>query len=166
MYKRRLFHIFLLILIPVFLISGIVVIYQCCCRTLSINIGEISECVYVPSGIADDYKNLLTFGIDEHTIWTYELNETETDLMEQNLNNGIWLEMTNEDIDENMYFFADLLVSYWPENMSDNLYYCLYDFSLKKFVSSSDVVAMLGWHRLLFIYDMENRVYYCVSKSI
>lgn len=116
--------------------------------------------------MADEYKSLLNFSIDEHTIWTYKLNVNEKEVMEQNIDNGIWKKMTEYDTSEVDCFFTVNLDSYWPENISNDLYYCLYDFSLNEFINTNDDVAILGWHRVLFVYDIENAMYYCISKSI
>ena len=127
---------------------------------------DIPSLIYVPHGIANTYTDLLGPSIDEHKIWNYKLNSFEKKELEKELDNGIWNKTNTEAISEIDYFFKVNLVSYLPENISENSYYCIYDFSLKRFIDINENVSMLGWHRVLFVYDKGNAEYYCVSKSI
>lgn len=121
--------------------------------------------VYIPNGKADDYINILGFTLDEsYRIWEYELNENETSLMNDDLNNGIWTKLTEDDYKyiENEFFDS----KYLSLGMSDNLYGCLFDYKIGEFVSiSEDDSGLVGLDKVLFVYDGNEKVYCCVHKA-
>lgn len=155
-----------MLLIPIFLFFSIALIIQLQCRTIHSGIREACNEICIPKGIADSYTDLLTFSIDEHKIWEYRLNSAEKMKIEQDLGNGVWDKITGESLEEIKYFFTDNSDSYFPKDISDDSYYCIYDFSLKRFIGANEDAAILGWHRALFVCDKANACYYCVSKSI
>lgn len=149
-------------LIPIVLFVLIVFFYQIQCRTIHSVIKESCKAIYIPDGVSNYYKDLLTLSIDEHKIWEYKLNCTEKNKAEQDLNNGIWDKITDKNISDVKHFFMFNSDSYFPNGISDDSYYCIYHFSLKRFVRTDELVG----HSVLFVYDKENARYYCVSHSI
>ncbi len=148
-----------IILIVILLLPLSVYIYQC--RSLPHNVGDIDNLIFVPHGMADSYNNLLKFSIDEHYVWRYGLNDREKEKAEKDLNNSVWRKFDGYAKEETEYLS---LPDY--KDISDDSYYCIYDFSLKRFIGIDEDVALLGWRRALFVYDRENTHYYCVIKSI
>lgn len=163
MKKRKLLCI---LIIPFLLILFVILFFQIQIRTVSKYFSDIPSLIYVPRGIANTYTDLLGLSIDEHKIWHYKLNSSEKEEIEKELDNEIWNQTIAEAIPEIDYFFKVNSVSYLPENIYENSYYCIYDFSLKRFIDINENVSILGWHRALFVYDKENSRYYCVSLSI
>ncbi len=165
---KKIIHskIFRTLMILAIILFSIALFFQSQCRTIHSVIKENCEEIFIPNGIADAYNNLLTFSIDEHIIWEYKLNLREKKLMDEDLCNGIWDIISNKNHEEIKYFFTDNSDSYFPKDISNDSYYCIYDFSLKRFIGANEDVAILGWHRALFVYDKANACYYCVSKSI
>lgn len=155
-----------LLLIPVILIVSVILFIRIDNRTLSRNTADISEIIYIPDGTADNYMNLYSGFTDGHIIWEYKLNKKEKKYIENDLSNGIWKKYTTRDMSEIEYYFTFNSESYLPDNISDNLYFCIYDYGLDKFIGIEDDVAVFGWDRALFVYDRENAQYHCVSLSI
>lgn len=160
--RKKLFFL----LIPVALILFFVLFIQIQSRTASDYFRDVKPSVYIPRGIADTYTDLLGFSIDEHKLWEYKLNFTEKNEIEEDLDNGKWNKITDETMPEIAYYFTVNSDSYMPDDISDDSYYCIYDFSLKRFIGIDEDVAILGWHRALFIFDKETSRYYCVSMSV
>ncbi|MBQ2841914.1 MAG: hypothetical protein IJE72_02630 [Clostridia bacterium] len=158
--------IFFLFLIPIVILLLAVLFFQLQTGSVSAYFKDVSFDIYVPRGIADKYTDLLTFSIDEHKIWEYKLNSDESREIQKDLDNKIWNKLSDEAITEIQYFFTLNSDSYLPDNVSDSLHYCIYDFSLKRFIGIEENAAILGWHRALFVYDKENSRYYCVSMSV
>lgn len=138
---KKLIAFFAFILIIVFIFGCITTINN---RTLSKQLPEnINIDIFVPSGIADEYRNTLAMTFDDGRIWRYSLNEKEIDLIKNDLGNGKWTRFVP---DENNMFFryteTDIpngeLYSYTPEDK----------------------------HSLLFVFDSTNYEYYCFSVSI
>lgn len=69
-----------------------------------------------------------------------------------------------EKIQKTVFTFDSKL--YLPDGISDDLYYCIYDFGHKKFITVDEDVFLFGWHRATFIYDKENSRYYCSDMAI
>lgn len=155
-----------MILIPNILFFSIALVFQLQCRTIHSGIKEACNEICIPKGIADSYTDLLTFSIDEHKIREFRLDSDEKMMIEQDLGNGIWDKITGKDLEEIRFFFTVNSDSYFPKDISDDSYYCIYDFSLKRFIGANEDAAILGWHRALFVCDKANARYYCVSKSI
>ena len=155
-----------LFLIPIVFFLAVILFFTVQCRTVSENIGDVNGKIFVPRGIADSYNNLLTFSIDIHTIWEYKLNSDEKEKNKQDLDNGVWKKINDESKPEITYYFTVNSDSYLPDNLSDDTYFCIYDFSMKRFIGADEDVPILGWHRALFLYDKEYSRYFCVSMSI
>ena len=155
-----------LLFIPVVFVVFIVLFFQIQNRIVSKNILNVSEMIYVPEGIADNYIDLYSGFTDGHIIWEYKLNFAEQKEIEEDLNNGIWNENTNASMSEIVYYFTFNSESYLPDGISDELYFCIYDFGLKRFIGIDEDVSILGWNRALMVYDKANSQYYCVNMSI
>lgn len=155
-----------LFIIPVILVVSLILFIQVQNRTVSENILDVPDMIYVPVGIADNYFDLYSGFTDGHVIWEYKLRSSEKGKIEEDLNNGIWNKSTDEAMSEIAYYFTLDSESYLPDDFSDELYFCIYDFGLKRFIGVDDNVSLLGWDRALFVYDRENSRYYCVSKSL
>ena len=156
----------LLFLIPIILIISVVSLVFIQNRTLSQNIINVPDMIYVPKGMADEYNNLYSGFTDGHIIWKYKLNSTETEKLTQELNNGIWNKITNEVTSEIIYGFIFNSKSYFPDDISEDTYYCIYDFGQKRFISTDENLSVLGWHRAYFIFDKTNSQYYCSDLAI
>ena len=155
-----------LLLIPVVLTVSFILFVFVQNRTLSENIMNIPDMIYVPNGTADEYNNLYSGFTDGHVIWEYRLNSKEKEKIESELNNGIWTKSTKKAMPEIIYCFTFDSESYLPDNISENTYYCIYDFGLKRFIDVDEELSVLGWHRALFVFDKENSRYYCVDIAI
>ncbi len=120
--------------------------------------------VYIPDGKADDYIDILGFMMDGgHRIWEYELNEKEAVLIDDELNNGIWMKLTEEDYKHiESAFFGK---KYLSLDMSDSVYGCLFDCKQEKFVPfSEDDNSLVGLDKVLFLYDSNEKTYLCVHR--
>lgn len=156
----------LLLIIPFALIISVILFVFIQNRTLSKNIPDITDIIYVPNGTADKYNDLYSGFTDGHVIWEYRLNPKEKDKIKSELNNGIWTKITKETMPEIIYYFTFDSESYLPNNISGNTYYCIYDFGLKRFIAVDKELSLLGWHRAIFIFDKDNSQYYCADISI
>jgi hypothetical protein len=163
MKKHRKLLVLLILFVLVLIVS---VSYSVSCRTISKTLNDVHEIIFVPDGMANNYKNLAVFSIDEHIIWKYKLSPDEKQQAEQDLKNAVWNKIDEENISDIRDYFTYNFKTYLLDDISDNSYYCLYDYSLKEFINIEDDTGMLGWHRALFVYDKGNGLYYCVSKSI
>ena len=155
-----------LLLIPVVLTVSVVLFVFVQNRTLSKNIMNIPDMIYVPNGMADKYNDLYSGFTDGHIIWEYSLNHKEKEKIESELDNGIWNQITNEATSELIYGFTFNSKSYFPDDISEDAYYCIYDFGQKRFISSDENLSVLGWHRAYFIFDKTNSQYYCSDLEI
>ena len=155
-----------MLITPFVLIISVILFVFIQNRTLSKNIPDITDMIYVPNGIADKYNVLYSGFTDGHVIWEYELNSIEEEEIQRDLNNGIWNKITDEAMSEIIYYFTFNSESYLPDNISDKLCFCIYDFGLKKFISIDEDVPILGWHRAIFVFDKDNSQYYCADISI
>ncbi len=155
-----------LFLVPVIIVISVILFIQIQNRTVSRNILNVPDMIYVPDGTADNYIDLYSGFTDGHIIWEYKLNFAEQKEIEEDLNNGIWNKNTNKSMSEIVYYFTFNSELYLPEDVSDELYFCIYDFGLKRFIGIDEDVSILGWNRALFVYDKANSQYYCVNMSI
>lgn len=155
-----------LFLIPVIIAISVILFIQIQNRTVSRNILNVSDIIYVPDGMADNYINLHSGFTDGHIIWGYKLNSAEKEKIKEDLDNGIWDKNTDEAMSEIMYYFTFNSESYLTDDISEELYFCIYDFGLKRFIGVDEDVSILGWNRALFVYDKANSQYYCVNMSI
>ena len=138
---KKLIVVFAFILIVIFTFGSITTINN---RTLSKQLPEnISIDIFIPAGIADEYRDALSMTFDDGRVWRYSLNEKEIDLIKNDLENSKWTQFTP---DENNMFFryteTDIpngeLYAYTPESKRS----------------------------LLFVFDSTNFEYYCFSVSI
>lgn len=157
----------LLVTVAVLVISAILMI-KSYTHTLSNFVKDTdSISVYVPDGKADDYIDVWGWSsiMDEsYRIWEYELNEKEAASINAELNNGIWMKLTEDDYKHiESAFFAK---EYLSLDMSDSMYGCLFDCVQGKFVPfSEDDNRLVGLDKVLFIYDSNEEVYCCVHKA-
>ena len=138
-------------------------------RIVSVNTEVINNSIYIPKGIADKYKDYLKFSFDDDRIWEYELNSEELDMVEADIDNGIWLNPTKRQFDDIIDVFLEHS-SYIKksDDSSENyngIFYCIYDNTANSFIQNDDG-SILGWHRELFIYDKNNKIYTVVFKGI
>ena len=120
--------------------------------------------VYIPDGKADDYISITGFTMDGgHRIWEYELNEKESAAIDVELNNGVWMKLTEDEYKHiESAFFGN---NYLSLDMSDSVYGCLFDCKQEKFVLfSEDDNSLVGLDKVLFLYDSEEKTYLCVHK--
>lgn len=96
---------------------------------------------------------------DDHRIWKYKLNKKEAEKMTDELQNGCWLEFSENAKAEAKFYFPD---TKWYDDFSDEVYYCLYDIVNEEFLS----LGAGAKPRFLFVYDAANKEYYCVTVSI
>ncbi len=115
--------------------------------------------IFVPSGMANEYEDLVSCTFDDHRIWKYKLNSKEAEEMNEELKNSYWFEFSDYEKQEAGFYLPD---EYWRSAFSQEVYYCLYNTVDDKFVS----LSIPGVHRFLFIYDVPNQDYYCVSMTI
>lgn len=137
--------------------------------TLSANTEVSGDSVYMPKRMADKYNNLLAFSFDDHRMWVYELQADETAAIEENIGNGIWQKPTEEQYEDIIgVYFEFGAQRNMPDGLSENnedIFYCLYDNALDKFITIDDG-SPLGWHRELFIYDASSKLYVSVSMGV
>lgn len=114
-------------------------------RTFSKQFKDESFEIFIPSGVADKYKDTMVMSFDDGRLWIYSLNEKEITLMEKDLGNGKW---TPFESGNHNWFFRVVDT----EEPTGKAYEFTYDLG--------------GGHRLLFVYDTENYCYYCISASV
>ncbi len=139
---KKALKIFIVILIIVSILSCGVSISN---RTLSKQFKDESFEIFIPSGVANKYKDTMAMSFEDGRMWMYSLNEKEIALMEKDLNNGKW---TIFEPDNHNLFFRIVDI----EAPTGKLYACLYDIGAE--------------HHMLFVYDTENCDYYCISISV
>lgn len=140
-------------------------IFTLCVRSVRFSID--SAPVYTPSGVANNYTDLMGISIDEYKIWEYKLNDKELEILNNEINNGYWNKATIEEYEEiKEMFFRYNLDNITPEEMTENIYYCLYRPSTNEVFNILEGNVLLSWHRNIFIYDFETEMYWCVSKQV
>ncbi len=153
----------------VFIILGIATGFVVKTKILIMNTEVSNDSIFIPKGIADNYKDYLMFSFDDYRIWEYELNAGETAAVEKDINNGIWQKPTKNQCEEIIgVFFMHGLYRNNPDEFTENfgnIFYCIYDNTLDRFIKI-DEGASLGWHRELFIYDKADKTYISVSMGI
>jgi len=128
-------------------------------RTLKSNIEYERIEIFVPSGMANEYENLLAMTFDDHRIWKYNLNDKEAQKMNEDIERGLWKEFYDTELAQDGYFFPD---GYFTKDLSEELYYCMYNSKLEGPIYH----GALAENRYLFLYDAGNQGYYCASKAI
>lgn len=138
---KKLIAVFAFILIIFFTFGCIATINN---RTLSKQLPEnISIDIFIPSGLADEYRNTLAMTFDDGRVWLYSLSEEESELIKRESEIEKWTRFTPDE--HNMFFRyteTDIpngeLYAYTPEDKRS----------------------------LLFVFDSTNCEYYCFSVSI
>lgn len=129
-------------------------------RTLKNTLSHFTEIdVFVPSGMANEYEDLVPMTFDDHRIWKYKLNKKEAAEMTEELKNSCWLEFSDAERAKADFYIPD---EKWRESFSEETYYCLFDTLNDEFVSFGSWVMP----RFLFVYDAVNQEYCCVSVTI
>lgn len=135
-------------------------------RILYNNITVPPNSIFIPKGIANKYNDYLLFGFDDYRIWEYKLDDKKIIEISGNLNNGIWKRLENQNIDIIEFFFKNGTDNHIPEELTENVYFCIYDYKNSVFSDLKSDMNIPGGHVILFAYDYYNNFYWCVSKSI
>lgn len=148
------------IFIALALLLAVVAVYTTVdSRTLKNSLERGNIEIFVPSGMANEYENLLAMTFDDHRIWKYKLSGKEAEKMTEELKNSYWLEFSAYEKDEAEFYLPD---GKWYEGFSEEVYYCLYDTVDKGFVS----FGASALPRFLFVYDVLNLEYYCATVTV
>jgi len=120
-------------------------------RTLSARFD--SEDIFIPKGMCDEYKSEALREV--RTVWKYILNDKEREEIEKQLGNSPW-------VSEDSYEFGPYLPEdYYPNSLSENLYYCIYDLEEDSFDNFNRNFPIIFESRALFLYDADAGIYYC-----
>lgn len=117
-----------------------------------------SDTIFVPENMCDEYKSEALR--EEITMWKYELSAEELEEIALQLNNSPWVSASSFEFG---YFLPE---DYYPESLSENLYYCIYDMSTDEFDSFNHNFPIINESRMLFLYDAEEGIYYCFLAAI
>ena len=138
------------------LVLVVVGIFSVRARTLTTRF--TSESVFIPKGMCDEYKSVAAR--EETTVWKYVLSDEEKDEISAQLNQSPWVSATS-------YEFGPFLPEdYYPEDLSENLYYCIYDLGADEFDNFNRNFPIIFESRMLFLYDADKGVYYCFLAII
>lgn len=155
--KKTLCAIFITLTLLVVIVAAYTTVDN---RTLKNTLSHFPEIeIFVPSGMANEYEDLLAMTFDDHRIWKYNLNDKEAQKMNEDIERGLWKEFYDTELAEDGYFFPD---GYFTKDLSEELYYCMYNNKLEGPIYHGALAA----NRYLFFYDAGNQEYYCVSKAI
>ncbi len=135
-------------------------------RTVRKNVDTENITVFIPKGMANHFHDYMYDSFDDQRVWKYKLSKREAAAIKNELNNGIWKEVDAEAVDEITGVFFDLVGVNKPDNLTQNVYYCIFDDALDNFIDINGDNAILGWHRDLFLYDSLNDLYWCVAMGI
>ena len=117
-----------------------------------------SDVIFIPEGMCDEYKSVAAR--EETTVWKYVLSDEEKDEISAQLNQSPWVSATS-------YEFGPFLPEdYYPEGLSENLYYCIYDLGADEFDNFNRNFPIIFESRMLFLYDADEGVYYCFLAII
>ena len=117
-----------------------------------------SESVFIPEGMCDEYKSVAVR--EETTVWKYVLSDEEKDEISAQLNQSPWVSATS-------YEFGPFLPEdYYPEDLSENLYYCIYDLGADEFDYFNRNFPIIFESRMLFLYDADAGIYYCFLAAL
>lgn len=123
--------------------------------------------VYTPSFVANKYTDYMGISIDVHQVWEYRLSDKEVEVLNNEINNGNWNKATREEYEEiKERFFSINFDNVAPKTMTENIYYCMFRPSTNEVFKVLEDNIFLGWHRIIFIYDFETEMYWCVSRSV
>ena len=119
---------------------------------------------YIPDGIANSYSDIMFFGFDDYRIWSYNLNQSEIDIISEELDNKIWKLASEDDYYEIIsVFFKSGNENYLKSELTKDIYYCIFDPKNNHYV---DLHSDKFGHWIIFIYDETLKTFWCVSKSI
>ena len=111
------------------------------------------ESVFIPDGMCDEYKSEALREVT--TMWKYELSDEEQKAISAQLDKSPWVSATS-------YEFGPFLPEdYYPEGLSENLYYCIYDLGKDEFDNFNRNFPIIFESRALFLYDADAGIYYC-----
>ncbi len=117
-----------------------------------------SDTIFVPNRMCDEYKSEALR--EETTLWKYELSDEEQNVIAKQLNQSPW-------ISASFYEFGYFLPEdYYPESLSENLYYCIYDMGTDEFDSFNHNFPIINESRMLFLYDADEGMYYCFFAAL
>lgn len=112
-----------------------------------------SEDIFIPKGMCDEYKSEALREV--RTVWKYILNDKEREEIEKQLDNSPW-------VSTDSYEFGPYLPEdYYPNSLSENLYYCIYDLEEDSFDNFNRNFPIIFESRALFLYDADAGIYYC-----
>ncbi len=120
-------------------------------RTLSARFD--SEDIFIPKGMCNEYKSEALR--EETTVWKYELSADEQKEISAQLDSSPWV---STDSYEFGFYLPD---GYYPDGLSENLYYCIYDFEEDAFDNFNRNFPIIFESRMLFLYDADAGIYYC-----
>lgn len=117
-----------------------------------------SDDIFIPEGMCDEYKSVAAR--EETTVWKYILNDEEQKAISEQLDKSSWVSTSS-------YEFGSFLPEdYYPEDLSENLYYCIYDLGADEFDNFNRNFPIINESRMLFLYDADAGIYYCFLAAI
>lgn len=123
--------------------------------------------VYVPDGIANDFKQYLSIDIDEY--WIFHLNKTEQGKMADDINVNNWHIMDDAEVMmvQNRTAFDDDSDIYDSIN-NHKCYIYIFDCDNKIELPNDNgyMKANDCYEWVFFIYDTENHYYYVIHQSM
>ena len=141
------------ILVFVFVVVGI---FSVRARTLTTRFD--SDKLFLPEGMCDEYKSDAVR--EEMTMWKYILSDEEKEEISVQLNRSPWVSALSYE------FGAYWPDNYKPDNLSENLYYCIYDLGADKFDDFDRNFPIIFESRMLFLYDADAGIYYCFLAAL
>lgn len=117
-----------------------------------------SETLFLTKGMCDEYKSDAVR--EEMTMWKYELDEDERKEIGAQIKNSPWVKASSYE------FGAYWPDNYKPDNLSENLYYCIYDLGADKFDDFNRNFPIIFESRMLFLYDADAGIYYCFLAAL
>ncbi len=118
----------------------------------------VSESIFIPEGVCDEYKSDALR--EETTMWKYKLSDEEQKAISAQLDKSPWVSASS-------YEFGPFLPEdYYPEGLSENLYYCIYALGADEFDNFNRNFPIINESRILFLYDADAGVYYCFLAAI
>ena len=120
------------------------------------------DVVYVPRKPAKefDHEYLLSFlAMESHDYWKVKLGEKDVELLQSEINEGNWEKLNDSHMEilaENTYL--ENYGVYKEMGNSENVYVCIYDSRNREIVKDT---SFRSSEILVFIYDMDDSIYYC-----
>ncbi len=120
--------------------------------------------IYIPDGIANEFKQFLSIDIDEY--WIFHLNKKEQDEMNKDIETNNWRVMNDTDVmmvknhtggyDENCHIYESI--------NNHKCYIYIFDCDNKTELPNDNANDCYEW--LFFIYDTETHYYYVIHQSM